>query len=86
MEIFKFENSENKFPGNESLEMEKFDRLADWEFGNLVISKFGKSSLVNQTRGFRMYASSTIRKLKVSNIRSLEDFYSSENLEILIFN
>lgn len=63
--------------------MEKFDRLADREFGNLVISKFGKSSLVNQTR---MYASSTIRKLKVSNIRSLEDFYSSENLEILIFN
>lgn len=43
MEIFKFENSENKFPGNESLEMEKFDRLADREFGNLVISKFGKS-------------------------------------------
>lgn len=33
-----------------------------------------------------MYANSTIRKLKVSNIRSLEDFYSSENLEILIFN
>lgn len=35
-EISKFENSENIFAGNESLKMEKFDRLADREFGNLV--------------------------------------------------